>query len=525
MREFNITGLCMPAEDYMVDISDKLKKIAELVKYRQYFVINRARQYGKTTTLAALERMIKDEYIVVSISFEGLGDESFATSETFCKKFMRLICRALEFSNVPEAYRENWLNETVTDFTDLDFHITRMCEGQKVVLLIDEVDKTCNNRMFLHFLSMLRSKYLSRKAGKDSTFHSVILAGVYDIKNIKLKIINEGGYSPLATEGVIYNSPWNIASEFSVDMSFSAREIESMLNDYQNESKTCMDVANIAFEIHKYTDGYPFLVSYLCKIIDEELGGNWSENGVKKAVNIAVLKKCTLLDDLTKNLENHKNLYDTLYSVLIVGETKSYVTSNPVIEWGEMFGYIKNDGGNRVVISNKIFEIFISDYFISKDSISIGNNKAINGVLRRDIVENGKFNMELCLRKFADHYLEILTEEDKPFLERHGRLLFLSYIKPLINGQGFYHIESQFTDLRRMDIVVDFGSDQFIVELKLWKGEIRKGKAYKQLLDYMDTKNADKGYLLTFDFRKEVNRKRKNEWVRIGDKMIFEVII
>ncbi|MDR2419161.1 MAG: hypothetical protein LBD79_08905 [Treponema sp.] len=29
--------------------------------------------------------------------------------------------------------------------------------------------------------------------------------------------------------------------------------------------------------------------------------------------------------------------------------------------------------------------------------------------------------------------------------------------QPLINGACFYHIESQFTDLRRMDIVVDYG--------------------------------------------------------------------
>jgi hypothetical protein len=56
-----------------------------------------------------------------------------------------------------------------------------MCENRKVVLMIDEVDNASNNRVFLHFLSMLREKFLSRKAGNDHTFHSVILASVYDI--------------------------------------------------------------------------------------------------------------------------------------------------------------------------------------------------------------------------------------------------------------------------------------------------------------------------------------------------------
>jgi len=51
MRKFNVTGLCTPDEDYMVDISGKIEQIKRLVDRRSYFVINRARQYGKTTTL------------------------------------------------------------------------------------------------------------------------------------------------------------------------------------------------------------------------------------------------------------------------------------------------------------------------------------------------------------------------------------------------------------------------------------------------------------------------------------------
>jgi len=76
-----------------------------------------------------------------------------------------------------------------------------------------------------------------------------------------------------------------------------------------------------------------------------------------------------------------------------------------------------------------------------------------------------------------------------------------------------------------MDVVVDFGRDQFIIELKLWKGETNKERAYEQLLGYMDTKNATKGYLLTFDFRKEVNKDRKSEWVSLGGRKIFDVTV
>ena len=121
--------------------------------------------------------------------------------------------------------------------------------------------------------------------------------------------------------------------------------------------------------------------------------------------------------------------------------------------------------------------------------------------------------------------MEIFAVRDESFLERHGRLLFLSFLKPLLNGQGNYYIESQFTDLRRMDVVVDFEGQQIIVELKLWKGEAAKDRAYEQLRGYMESKNASEGYLLTFDFRKQKTEEHEPEWVEVGGKKIFDVVV
>ena len=47
--------------------------------------------------------------------------------------------------------------------------------------MIDEVDKSSDNQIFLSFLGLLREKYLRWQQGKDETFQSVILAGVYDV--------------------------------------------------------------------------------------------------------------------------------------------------------------------------------------------------------------------------------------------------------------------------------------------------------------------------------------------------------
>ncbi|MCL2159517.1 MAG: ATP-binding protein, partial [Oscillospiraceae bacterium] len=199
MRKFNVTGNCIPEEDYMVDIGGKIAEIKKLIDSRCYFTINRARQYGKTTTLYELRKRLADEYVVAHISFQGIGDNSFETEENFCLTIMELIKKALKSIGTEDDYAQKWVDEKATTFILLGRHITKMCEDKKVVLMIDEADNASDNRVFVKFLNMLREKYIARRSGDDRTFHSVILAGVYDIKNMKLKMINEGAYTP--TEG------------------------------------------------------------------------------------------------------------------------------------------------------------------------------------------------------------------------------------------------------------------------------------------------------------------------------------
>ena len=136
----------------MVDLSNRIQQIInQYIEAGQYFTINRARQYGKTTLLYLLEKELrKQDYLVLSLSFEAA----------------------------------------------------------------DEVDKSSDNQIFLSFLGLLREKYLKCQQGKDVTFHSVILAGVYDIKTLKLKLHPQ--------EESKYNSLWNIADNNQMYMKVSS---------------------------------------------------------------------------------------------------------------------------------------------------------------------------------------------------------------------------------------------------------------------------------------------------------------
>ncbi|MCD8018334.1 MAG: hypothetical protein LUF92_01740 [Clostridiales bacterium] len=54
---FNTTANCIPEKHYMVDLTERLSKIRKMIDRGDYFTINRARQYGKTTTLLALAKI------------------------------------------------------------------------------------------------------------------------------------------------------------------------------------------------------------------------------------------------------------------------------------------------------------------------------------------------------------------------------------------------------------------------------------------------------------------------------------
>lgn len=63
-KKFCVTGTCIPEKNYMVDISKRIDTIMhDYIENGQYFTINRARQYGKTTTLYLLERRLQKEYL------------------------------------------------------------------------------------------------------------------------------------------------------------------------------------------------------------------------------------------------------------------------------------------------------------------------------------------------------------------------------------------------------------------------------------------------------------------------------
>ena len=495
---FNTSAVCRPEIHYMVDLSDRLEQIKKMVDRGDYFTINRARQYGKTTMLRALGSFLAENYVVVSLDFQMMSQSDFEKESSFSEAFAREVLE--EIANIEEVSVE------------IITRLQRLADGKEGKGRLAE--------LFLDFLAQLRGAYINRD--KRPAFQSVILAGVYDVKNIKQRLRPDGEHR--------VNSPWNIAADFLLDMNFSVKDISGMLAEYESDYQTGMDIKEIAQFIYDYTSGYPVLVSRICKLMDERITGSegyfdrklvWTKEGVLEAVKILLIEKNTLFESITGKLADYPRLRELVYSLLFTGRKISYNPLSPSIEIAEMFGFIKNSRGDAV-ISNRIFETVLYNLFLSEEMLDSEEYRTALQE-RNQFIQNGHLNMKLILEKFVVHWGDLYSSADEKFIEDNARKFFLLYLKPIINGTGNYYIEAQTRDNKRTDVIIDYCKEQFVIEMKIWRGNAYHERGEQQLAEYLEYYHLNKGYMLSFNFNKKKQTGVKE--IRIGNKVLIEAVV
>lgn len=554
---FNISGACRPDKHYMVQLGSRLAEIRKMIDAGDYFAINRARQYGKTTTLRALADFLKEDYVVVNLDFQNIESVEFMSGSSFVHALTREISKKIKNrADVPEEIKKKLVN--LADSASENVRMAEMFQcfsewcrlsEKQIVLLIDEVDTAANNQIFLDFLAQLRAAYLDR----DDTpaFQSVILAGVYDIRNIRQKIrpdeahkvnspwntreSNEPSESLLSFGDCPRNqmmyTPFDIAADFKVDMNFSVKDICGVLEEYEADYHTGMDISEMAGLLYDYTSGYPYLVSRLCKFLDErETEGNdfpggdsaWTKEGILEAVKCVLTERSTLFESLTGKLADYPELRGMICRLLFEGQTIAYNVDDPAVDMLLMFGFIKAERGT-VQIANRIFEMRLYNYYLTLPEVQSGDMYKLALRSKEQFIKNGMLDMKRVLEKFVEHFDDIYGDRGEKFVEEDGRRYFMLYLKPIINGTGNCYVETQTRNQERTDLIIDFLGRQYIVELKIWHGNAYNERGEEQLSAYLDHFHLKKGYMLSFNFnkRKEIGVKE----IMLGDKVLIEATV
>ena len=137
--------------------------------------------------------------------------------------------------------------------------------------------------------------------------------------------------------------------------------------------------------------------------------------------------------------------------------------------------------------------------------------------------DGGHLNMRKVLEKFVETFDYLYGDQNESFLEEAGRRYFMLFLKPIINGIGNCYVEPETRNRERMDLVVDYRGEQFVVEMKIWHGDAYNKRGEKQIAEYLEYYGLKKGYMISFNFnkKKEIGVKE----IIVGDKVLIEAVV
>ena len=227
-------------------------------------------------------------------------------------------------------------------------------------------------------------------------------------------------------------------------MSFSADQTADMFHEYEEDNKTGMDIYVVAKCIE-----YPYLVSAICKLLDEEILGSrgfenmasvWTEEGIAEAVKVLLKENTSLFDSMVKQLNTFKDLRNMMEEILYQGRIIPYSPYVESVNLGVMFGFLKEEDGH-IAVANRIFEMGLLNMFMTEESVS-SEAYRYGQKDRNQFIKDAKLDMVLVLRKFTECFTDLYGDNDEKFVEVYGRKFFLLFLKPIINGVGNYYIEA-----------------------------------------------------------------------------------
>ncbi len=512
MRRFGTQGPVHPEKHYVVSRSAELDDFIDRVKDGRYIVIFAPRQTGKTTFFRnALDEIADNDptYFPISLNFEVfVGSTLSSFYENLYKDIIEEVIKTFQKREHQsfDALHQFLNNNEITDHLSLqrffgEFERILKVEYNvhRVILIIDEFDGIPQEAL-PGFLHSLRRIYVSNPTQKCP--YSVGIVGVKSIAQLN--------YDRSI-------SPFNIQDEFNLP-NFTCEQVHELLQQYTEEVGQHFE-NDVIESIHIQTSGQPFLVNRLAQILTDEMDIPKTKTITKthfiKAHNHLIHERNTNIDHLTTNIRRNRRFERILMRITAYDDGLPFNLRDDQISELATFGVIKQGEDGMCEVANPVYFYCIIQTF----------KPTINGLEENYLPEDtsdgfldylsktGHIDMNALLDNFRDFIarsgFNILQVPDTP-QESVGRHLLLAYLEQfvLLVG-GFMHIEVQ-TGRGRIDLLITHNQRKYIVETKVWRGEVSYQKGLNQLASYLKSEGASEGYYVVFDHRTNPEPRTEN---------------
>ena len=502
MRTFGTRGSVQPDRHYVVPRTVEVKDFINRVKDGRYIVLFAPRQTGKTTFFRlALATLAAEDptYFPIQLSFDIY--KNFAPPDFYDLLYKRI---RKQIENVFQK-RGHGLSETLTQLLDNtqfshhgsmleffeDFASLLAIEygEQRVVFIIDEFDGIPPAAVS-DFLHTLRHIY---QFEAERCLYSV---GIVGVKNI----------TQLNYDRSI--SPFNIQDEFHLP-NFILEQVRNLFRQYTDEVGQSF-APEVIEAIHRQTAGQPFLVNRFGQILTTELDIPKTEMirmvHFAQALTQLLRERNTNIDHLLTNIRKERQFETLLMKIISYDKGVPFLLRDDIISELATYGVIREGTDGMCEIINPIYQQCImqafqpllngleDDYF--PENISPGFSEYL--------ISDGQIEMGLLVENFKDFITragyKILQVPETP-KEFVGQYLLSAYLDQFIRTVGGTMFLEVPTGRGRLDLLILYNQQKYIVETKIWEGERRYTAGKQQLAAYLKSEGATEGYYVVFDHR------------------------
>ncbi len=471
MRKFNTSGPCNPALHYTVMREALIANGKEKVNEGRYITLFAPRQSGKTTYFQLLLEELKDDYVPIWISFEGLNT---MTREEFYESFDYDMHFALSEVDIHcDVTIKNQL--TVRYF----FRDMRK-QNRPIVLVIDEFEGI-PNAVLGEVMHTFRKIYHQKER---YNLHALILVGVSTIAELVLSTA----------------SPFNVAEELQLPY-FTDEEVRDLIGQYVAESKQPFDEEVIAAIIHN-TNGQPGLVCALCHHLVTEVVPDRSQPVTMDAWYPTLNYFLTRRNDMNiaNVIEKARQKESFMLRVLFNEQPLPFSVDVPDMAWLYAHGVIDVIDGS-VGIAVPLYAKRLVRAFAP---VINGEMKhyltSLQDTFSEYVHPDGRLNVHALLQEYRAYvrrrgHQAFDTENLREAACHYSLDGFIAFFIQEIGGTTFIEIPS---GRGRIDLLIRYGTHSYLIETKVFSSLTAFERGKGQLAAYLQSERRDEGYYVVF---------------------------